>query len=87
MSYEAESLLRIIMHDIAFLRNALTPEIPEGARCEGCRFFFNPSRSDIGECHRNAPNALRDGDFGFWPVIGKGCWCGEFRPKGGGNGS
>jgi hypothetical protein len=47
MSYEAESLLRTIMYDIAFLRNALTQEIPPTASCRDCRWHFKDDDSRL----------------------------------------
>jgi hypothetical protein len=70
-------------------------EIPEGARCEGCSFFWNPNKESI--CRRRAPvpivayaknqsNSSETGGQTFFEVVGyfpttDGFGCGEFRPK------
>ncbi len=73
----------------------LAPEIPQDARCESCRFFWNPNKESI--CRRRAPvpivayaqtqsNSSETGGQTFFEVVGyfpttDGFGCGEFRPK------
>ena len=60
-------------------------------RCDECVYWVEDIRYDDkrGQCHRNAPIALRylsmveESPFGlaFWPMTNCGSWCGMFVPK------
>lgn len=50
------------------------------AACASCKYFV-PSRENefTGICRRNPPSVKDRFGVDYWPTVGRGAWCGEYK--------
>ena len=55
--------------------------------CENCRFWVANSSPDEGDCRKNPPVIVGEGEHGViianshWPITAYEDWCGAHKPK------
>lgn len=54
------------------------PRDDDKRACMRC-LWWRPTNSVVGYCKRMPPARQEGGSEGFWPMTGRGDWCGEFR--------
>jgi hypothetical protein len=66
------------------LENVNEAATPSGsaacAACASCKYFV-PSRENefVGICRRNPPSVKDRFGGDYWPTVGRGAWCGEYK--------
>jgi len=54
------------------------------AACASCKYFVPSKENEFnGICRRNPPSVKDRFGVDYWPTVGRGAWCGEYKPQNG----